>query len=229
MSIMKKLYNFFTEEEVEDEEIKELKQELIEESKKYSETSKKSLELEEFETEIKEPVSKQVLFVDEVFERKEKRVDNTEDKKSVKYNDLGERKFKASSYISPVHGLIKGAEEVPQFEHESKTKSERDYVKIRKKAFGIELEDRDEDPVDDAIEDTDFKLFKTSEIVDIKKRLQVDDAEPMAKDFTLDEAYNAKTDIDSKLLNSNKHEAIDEDKPGYLFDLLDELEEGSDE
>ncbi len=251
MSVLKKVVNFFTEEETEEKEV--LKKELMEERKKYVKKEEPKLDIEENPI-IQEPVKKQVLFMDETFEKKDRKIESS--KQPVKYNDVEDRKFKPTSYISPVHGLIKSAEDVPEYNHESKTKSESDYVKIRKKVFGNEVfedelgnekttvepkvikssEVTETEETNQVLNEDDmkifktgefefsekerqFKIFETKEIVDLKKRLQVDE-NGVEQDITLDEAYDSDSDIDAKTVVNN------EESTGYLFDLLDELGDG---
>ncbi|MFV0424859.1 MAG: hypothetical protein ACK5K7_04775 [Bacilli bacterium] len=223
MRVLDKIVNFFTYEE-DDKEIEkekeksDLKKELMEERKKYAKKEKfdtKNISPEE----AIEPVKKQVMFVDETFERKEKSVEHVE-AKAPRYTDMNEKKFKPSSYISPVHGLLKEAEEVEEYKTEMKTISESDYSKIRDKVFGNSVF------ADEIEEDKEQKFFATSEIIDLQKRMQIDSEQVMDKDLTVDEAYK-RAEFEGAEINSKTFTEGEEENPQYLFDLLDELKEDS--
>ncbi len=226
MSILKKIVDLFSEEvEADDDKTDErekLKKELLEESKKYKEISKPV----EVESNLEE-VNKQVLFVDEDFERKEKKSEPKPEVKSesafnkTKYISE-EPKFKPSSYISPVHGLIKEAEEIEVQEHEEKTVSESDYAKIRERVFNDGKQNVDE--LDDS---ANFKIFKTSEIINIKRRIQVDEDEIYDETTSIEDAYAHASDdnyVDTKNFNNGQAPSQSD-----LFNLLDELKEENNE
>lgn len=227
MSRLKKILDFFSD-EVEDENSEKqiLKKELEEESKKYNDKSDKEPEQEEVKPIEKEQIKKQVLFMDEDFQRTtEKKQESVE--KPVKYVS-DEPKFKPSSFISPVHGLLKNAEEVPEYETEKKTKSESDYAKIRERAFekgsedNDEVEERDIEEEVQALEDNaSFKIFKTSEIVNLQKRIQIDDSASYDENTSLEDAY--KYAKDNQYIDTKNFQ--DQDKQHNLFDLLDDFKE----
>ncbi len=220
MKILDKVLSFFTYEEENENYIEKeklsLKKELMEERKKYA---KKEIEEPVVTEEVLEPVKKQVMFVDEAFKREEKvKVQEPQPTNPApKYTDANEKKFKPSSYISPVHGLLKKADEVEEYKSEVKTKSESDYSKIRDKAFGSSTEEIEEDS----------KFFETSEIVDLQKRMQVDGEKSLDKNLTIDEACE-RAQTDGEVIN-NKTFTEPEENPQYVFDLLDELKEDSNE
>lgn len=229
MKMINKLVNFFTyeddgsedEKEKKDSEKINLKKELMEERKKYAKQEKFDDTVISTEEAI-EPVKKQVMFVDETFERKEKVVEEQNPIQAPKYTELNEKKFKPTSYISPVHGLIKEAEPVEVYETETKTISESDYSKIRDKAFGnaVFLQEEDEEE-----KENEAKFFATSEIIDLQKRMQIDNDHVLDKDLTVDEAYK-RAEGEGIEVNSKAFTEVEED-PQYLFDLLDELKEDS--
>ncbi len=221
MSILKKIVDLFSEEvenEKKDEEREKLQQELLEESKKYQNITPRVEQPKELEE-----VQKQVLFVDEDFERREKVVEKQQTPAftSNKYVS-DEPKFKPSNYISPVHGLIKEAEDFEVQELEEKTTSESDYSKIRERVFNDKSTEKNN------FEDSEnFKIFKTSEIINIKKRIQVDESEVYDANTSIEDAYgNATNDsyVDTKSL-SNHESKPDSD----LFNLLDDLKEDKNE
>ncbi len=225
MSILKKIVDLFSEveeDDVRDTEKEKLKKELLEESKKYRKTNNS------IETESNlEEVQKQVLFVDEDFERKESKVEvkpeTSKENGFAKSKYVSEQpKFKPSSYISPVHGLIKEAEEIEVQEHEEKTVSESDYAKIRERVFS------DSKQVENSFDDSaNFKIFKTSEIINIKRRIQVDEEEVYDENTSIEDAYqnaNEESYVDTK--NFNNGQATSQSD---LFNLLDELKEEENE
>ncbi len=225
MKMINKLLNFFTYEDGDEEEIKKdsekinLKKELMEERKKYAKQEKFDETVVSKEEAI-EPVKKQVMFVDETFERKGKVVEEQPPVQAPKYTELNEKKFRPTSYISPVHGLLKEAEEVEVYETETKTVSESDYSKIRDKAFGNAVFEQEEDE-----KENQAKFFETSEIIDLQKRMQIDNDHVLDKDLTVDEACR-RAEGEGVLVN-NKVFTEGEENPQYLFDLLDELKEES--
>ncbi len=168
-----------------------------------------------------------MLFVDEEFEpKKEKEVVDTPSKGAV-YNGVTENKFRPTKFISPIHGLLKEPEEAKEVELGSKTVSESDYAKIRDKAFP----DKPEEPIEDEEEvnvvsdhtnSKHFKIFKTSEIVDLKSRIQVENDSSIDASTSIDDAYVKSENnevFDSNTLKENVADTQD------LFDLLDELGE----
>lgn len=230
MKILDKLVNFFTYEEDENEtrknnaketEKSSLKRELMEERKKYAKAEK--FDTKEISSKERlEPVKKQVMFVDETFDRQEKPATSEQVfTPAPKYTDTNEKKFKPTSYISPVHGLIKEAEEVVEFETQAKTTSESDYAKIRDKAFGNAVFS---DEIEE-IEKGDAKFFATNEIIDLQKRMQIDNSQVIDKDLSVEEAAK-RAEQTGESINSKTFTEQDEN-PQYLFDLLDELKEDS--
>ncbi|MFV0498745.1 MAG: hypothetical protein ACK5NF_01760 [Bacilli bacterium] len=222
MSIFNKILDFFTE-DVDDEieleketEKKNLNKELMEERKKYNKKSIDSKSILEVEKEV--PEKKQVLFFDKDFERKENPVQPQEES-SLKYKDTSNKKFKPSSYISPVHGLLKEADDVVEFKSETKTISESDYSVIRKRVFGNDVF------LDELVEDNDSKLFATEEIIDLHKRMQIDNEPALDKNLTVEEAYEIAAKENVKI-NSKTYTESDESSQ-YMFDLLNELKDGS--
>lgn len=234
MKIVNKLVEFFTydedvQEEKQEEEKSNLNKELMEERKMYANKQREETEKKIIHEPVLEPVKKQVMFVDETFDRKEKglQIENTV-VQAPKYTDINEKKFKPSSYISPVHGLIKEAEEVEEYIEEVKTTRESDYSKIRSKAFGNAVFDEKQlsaiEEVEKEIEDHSAKIFQTSEIIDLQKRMQVDSDKTIDKNLTVDDAYELAQG--GEVIN-NKTFTEGEENPQYLFDLLDELNEVS--
>ncbi len=217
-----KLKNFFFDGE-EDQEKEKLKKEIIDESKKYNQNSDKKAESEI----VLKPVEKQVLFVDEDFEPKVQKTNKVSEKKEV-YNDVTEKKFKPSRHISPIHGLVKEADEVKETVLGSKTVSESDYAKIRDKAYPTEVEDENVESditiTKDHTNSKNFKIFKTSEIVDLKTRIQVENESSIDKNTSLDDAYEKSQNDETFDSNTLKN---DDTTTQDLFDLLDELGENN--
>ncbi len=215
-----KIKNFFFEA---DSEKETLEKELKEETKKYEKKRETESKI------VLNPVEKQVLFVDEEFENTQpiqKPQDNT--KKSEVYNDVTENKFRPTKFISPIHGLLKEPEEAKKVELGSKTIAESDYAKIRNKAFPgdsddiQEVNDDDVKVVSDHTNSKHFKIFKTSEIVDLKSRIQVENDSSIDANMSIDEAYDKSEN--NEVFDSNTLKEKVEDTQD-LFDLLDELGE----
>lgn len=225
MSRLKKIINFFSEtvevEDERDEEKERLKKELMEESKKYEKKEQATQPNKDLEA-----VPKQVLFVDEDFVRKQNEpVEKEKFTDAPKYN-TDTPKFKPSNYISPVHGLIKEAEKVEVKEHEVKTTSESDYSIIREKILKDASKSSTIEQKDELEDSSSFKIFKTSEIINISKRVQIDESEIYDENTSIEDAYsNAEEDnyVDVKSFNAKREEQSD------LFDLLDELKEEDNE
>lgn len=167
-----------------------------------------------------------VIFVDDVFDKPKP--------KSQAYPTTLEKKFKPRPFISPVHGVINEEIEDPvqiDLEEEVYEEKKMDYEQIRERAFGSgkSVMVTDSVEVKDFVESTSSEesiLFKTQEIVNIKKRMQVDTQPSRVIDdnLTLDEAFNAVNGEDVEL-DINKVRENEQNRKMSLLDLLDDLGE----
>ncbi len=157
-----------------------------------------------------------VMFVDDVFDKPKPKNDA--------YPSTSEKRFKPRPFISPVHGVLDEQEPVPVKEEKVEDEAKVDYAEIRTKAFeNVNSVTPTSTPKKEKGQER-TPLFETSEIVNLKKRLQIDDEPGRISDenVSLEEAYrNSEEDVEYDIYKIKK-KANKKERKLNLLDLLED-------
>lgn len=223
MGLFDKIKNMFTE-EVEDEDVKvekvtkEVTKVTIESPKeKYLEEKN---DLDEFELQKEEEISKPVFFDDNDFsdlnlETEYKRIDDDIREKRLYKNIIEEEKkiieqekknFKPTPIISPVYGILDKNYHKEDIVSRNEAKSLNDHFEspidtIRNKAYGTL-----EDELENTLFGTNSILFKRDE--DEKEKLEI---EEVSSDSLTDITDDISRELDELLIKKEKYLDIDEE------------------
>ncbi len=163
------------------------------------------------------------MFVDDVFDKPKP--------KASAYSSNSEKRFKPKPFISPVYGDLGKKEEEPVevIENFEEEETRPDFEEIRNKGFvnvsSVTVTTPPKSEQKDTSESkkkSDSAIFDTKEIVNLKKRLQIDDEPGRVSDenVTMEEAY-ASEDVEYDIYKiKEKAKAEKEGRKMNLLDLL---------